>query len=150
MILYLDTSAFVPLLIDEPTSQTCGALWDVADRLVTTRLTYIEAAAALAAAQRLGRITSKEHDGGRERLTDLWPEFDVVELDEQLMVAAAQAAVARGSWLVARGLRGYDSVHYAAAVAVNDEYLVAAAGDGRLLDAWLAGGISAIDTNDPP
>ncbi len=142
MILYLDTSAFVPLLIDEPTSQTCGALWDVADQLVTTRLTYVEVAAALAAAQRLGRITSEEHDAGRERLTQLWPEFDVVELDEQLMAAAAQAAMARG-------LRGYDSVHFAAAVAVNDEYLVAAAGDGRLLDAWRAEGIAVIDTNAP-
>ncbi len=143
MILYLDTSAYVPLLIDEPTSQTCGALWDVTDRLVTTQLTYTEAPAALAAAQRLGRITSKEHDGGRERLTDLWPEFDVVELEEQLMAAAAQAAMARG-------LRGYDSVHYAAAVAVNDEYLVAAAGDGRLLNAWRTEGIAVIDTNAPP
>ncbi|MGB5951565.1 MAG: type II toxin-antitoxin system VapC family toxin [Ornithinimicrobium sp.] len=143
MILYLDTSAYVPLLIDEPTSQTCGSLWDAADRLVTTRLTYIEAAAALAAAQRLGRITSEEHDGGRELLIDLWSEFDVVELDAQLMAAAAQAAMDRG-------LRGYDSVHYAAAVAVNDEYLVAAAGDGRLLDAWRAGGVAVIDTNAAP
>jgi predicted nucleic acid-binding protein len=143
VILYLDTSAFVPLLIDEPPSQTCGALWDVADQLVTTRLTYVEVAAALAAAQRLGRITSKEHDAGRERLTELWPEFDVVEFDEQLMAAAAQAAMARG-------LRGYDSVHFAAAVAVNDEYLVATAGDRRLLDAWRAEGIAVIDTNAPP
>lgn len=142
MIVYLDTSAFVPLLIDEPTSQTCGALWDVADRLVTTRLTHVEAAAALAAAQRLGRITSAEHDAGRERLTELWPEFDVVELDEQLMATAAHVAMTHG-------LRGYDSVHFAAAVTVNDEYLVAAAGDGQLLDAWRTEGIAFVDTNAP-
>ena len=59
MILYLDTSAFVPLLIAEPTSQTCGALWDAADRLATTRLTQVEAAAALAMAERLGRSTTR-------------------------------------------------------------------------------------------
>lgn len=142
MIVYLDTSAFVPLLIEEPTSQTCGALWDVADRLVSTRLTHVEAASALAAAQRLGRITSEEHRAGRERLTELWPGFDVVELDEQLMAAAAQAAMAQG-------LRGYGSVHFAAAVTVNDEHLVAAAGDGQLLDAWRAEGIAVVDTNAP-
>ncbi len=142
MIVYLDTSALVPLLIDEPTSQTCGALWDAADRLVTTRLTYVEAAAALAMAELLGRITSQEHDAGRERLTELWPEFDLVELDEQLMTAAARAAMTHG-------LRGYDSVHFAAAVTVDDEYLVAAAGDRRLLDAWRADGITVVDTTAP-
>lgn len=142
MIVYLDTSAFVPLLIDEPTSQACGDLWDAADRLVTTRLTHVEAAAALAMAERLGRITSEEHDAGRERLTELWPEVDVVELDEQLMTAAAQAAMTHSS-------RGYDSVHVAAAVTVNDEYLVAAAGDGRLLDAWRADGVAVVDANAP-
>lgn len=143
MILYLDTSAFVPLLVDEPTSQTCGALWDASDRLVTTRLTYVEAAAALAAAKRLGRITSEEHDAARERLTELWPEIDVVEFDQQLMAAAAPAAMRYA-------LRGYDSVHFAAAVSVNEENLVAAAGNRRLLDAWHAKGIAVVDTNAPP
>lgn len=140
MIVYFDTSAFVPLLIDEPTSQACGDLWDAADRLVTTRLTHVEAAASLAMAERLGRITSEEHDAGRERLTELWPEADVVELDEQLMTAAGRAAMTHR-------LRGDDSVHFAAAVAVNDEYLVAAAGDRRLLDAWRTDGVAVVDTN---
>lgn len=145
MIVYLDTSAFVPLLIEEPTSSACGDLWDAADALVTTRLTFVEATAALAMAERLGRITREEHEAARERLIELWPELDVVELDEQLMAAAARAAVTHG-------LRGYDSVHVAAAVAVSDERLVAAAGDGRLLDAWRADGIDVVDTHasSPP
>lgn len=140
MIVYVNTSAFVPLLFEEPTSQTCGALWDLADRLVTTRLTHVEAAAALATAQRLGRITGREQDAGLERLNELWPEFNVVELDEQLMTTAAQAAMTHG-------LRGYDSVHFAAAATVNDKYLVAASGDVRLLDAWSAASIAVVDTN---
>jgi uncharacterized protein len=142
VILYLDTSAFVPLLIDEPTSHVCGEFWDGADRLVTTRLTYVEAAAALAMAERIGRIAADEHAAARQRLLELWPEVDVVELDVQLMVAAADAA--RG-----HGLRGYDSVHLAAAVTIDDEDLVAAAGDERLLDAWRADGIAVVDTNAP-
>lgn len=139
MIVYLDTSAFVPLLIDEPTTPTCGALWDAADRLVTTRLTYVEAAAALAMARRLDRITGEEHDTGREQLTSLWPELDIVEFDEQLMMAAAEAARTQG-------LRGYDAIHFAAAVTVDDRELVAAAGDRRLLDAWRTDGIATVDT----
>jgi len=48
LILYVDTSALVPLLISEAGSQVCGGLWDRADRVITARLTYVEAAAALA------------------------------------------------------------------------------------------------------
>lgn len=139
MIVYFDTSAFVPLLIEEPTSQACGALWDAADRVATTRLTHVEAAAALARAARSGRITSQVHDAGRELLATLWPDFDLVELDEQLMTAAAHAAMTHG-------LRGYDSVHFAAAVALDDESVVTAAGDGALLDAWRATGLTVADT----
>ncbi|USQ81560.1 type II toxin-antitoxin system VapC family toxin [Ornithinimicrobium faecis] len=142
MILYLDTSAFVPLLIDEQTSQTCGALWDAADRLVTTRLTNVEAAAALAMAERLGRISSEEHDAARKQMASLWSELDIMELDEQLMADAARAARTHG-------LRGYDSVHFAAAGAVDDESLVAAAGDQRLLEAWRTDGIAVVDTSTP-
>lgn len=143
MILYLDTSAFVPLLIEEPTSQICGDLWDAADRVVTTRLTHIEAAAALAMAERLHRITGEQHDAGRERLDELWPQLDLVELDDHLMSAAAQAARSHS-------LRGYDAVHFAAALTVNDESLVAVAGDRALLDAWSVEDIAVIDTNTQP
>ncbi|MEI2775609.1 MAG: hypothetical protein V9G19_06470 [Tetrasphaera sp.] len=31
MIVYLDTSALVPLMIEEPTSTACGELWDMHD-----------------------------------------------------------------------------------------------------------------------
>lgn len=140
MIVYLDTSALVPLLVDEPTSQVCGELWDAADRVVTTRLAYVEAAAALAMAERHGRITGRQRTAGLEQLTELWPELDVVELDEQLMLAAARASVTHR-------LRGYDAVHFAAAVAIDDDSLVASAGDRRLLDAWREDGISVLDTN---
>lgn len=139
MILYIDTSAFVPLLIAEPTSDVCGELWDGADRVVTTRLSYIEAAAALAMAERLGRISAKEHRSGQDSLRVLWSELDVVELDAQLMRAAAELAEKHE-------LRGYDAVHCAAACALDDDVL-GATGDVRLLSAWRHEGVSTIDTN---
>lgn len=52
MIAYFDTSAFVPLVIDEPSSPTAQRLWDIADRVVSVRLLYPETRAALAMARR--------------------------------------------------------------------------------------------------
>jgi len=46
VIAYFDTSAVVPLLVDEPGSSTAATLWDRADRVVSVRLVYAEARAA--------------------------------------------------------------------------------------------------------
>lgn len=140
MILYLDTSALVPLLIAEQTSDVCGQLWDRADRVTTARLTYVEVAAALAAAERLGRLTAPQYVASREMLNELWGAVDVVELDARLMLSAADVAARRG-------LRGYDAVHCAAASGLRGESLVAAAGDTQLLAAWSAEGLAVIDIN---
>lgn len=140
MILYLDTSALVPVLIEEPTSRACGELWDGADGVTATRLAYIEAVAALALAERMGRISEEQTRDGRSVLDDLWPAMDVIELDQALMFEAARLAVAHG-------LRGYDATHCAAAVAANDAELVAASGDSRLLAALQVEGVAVRDTN---
>lgn len=140
MILYIDTSALVPLLVDEPTSDDCGELWDSADDVTSTRLAYIEAVAALAQAERMGRITASQVRAGRSVLDDLWSVVEVIELDQALMGAAAGLSVTHG-------LRGYDATHCAAAIAVNDAGLVAASVDTRLLAAWRAEGVAVRDTN---
>lgn len=140
MIIYVDTSALVPLLIAEPTSEACGELWDGADEITATRLAYIEAVAALALAGRLGRISEEQGMQGRSVLDDLWSVVDVIELDQGLMSEAARLAVVHG-------LRGYDATHCAAAVAANDAEFIAASGDTRLLAAWRAEGVVVRDTN---
>ena len=140
MIIYVDTSALVPLLINEPTSEACGELWDSADSITVTRPAYVEAIAALAMAQGMGRISMEEATDGRSVLDDLWPVVDVIELDRELMFEAARLAVVHG-------LRGYEATHCAAAVAVNDAEFVAASGDARLLTAWRAEGVAVRDTN---
>ena len=58
MIAYFDTSAVVPLVIDEPTSHRCRRVWNEAARVVSTRLLYPEACAALARANRMERLTN--------------------------------------------------------------------------------------------
>jgi uncharacterized protein len=137
---YLDTSAFVPLLIDESTSAACRRFWDDADVIVSSRLLYVETAAALAQARRMGRLTEGNHRHGRRRLDQMWSEMDVVEVDEQVVTRAAGLAYRLS-------LRGYDAVHCASAEQLDDDDVVAASGDQRLLDAWLELGMATYDTN---
>ena len=61
MIAYFDTSAVIPLLIGEPSSVTCARVWNEAARSISVRLLYPEARAALARAERMGRITKRQH-----------------------------------------------------------------------------------------
>lgn len=140
MIGYLDTSAFVPLLIDEPTSEACRRFWDDADVVVSSRLLYVETAAALAQARCMDRLTKDMHLQARRRLDQMWSAMDVVEVDEQVVIRAAD--------LTHRlSLRGYDAVHCASAEQLNDADVVAASGDQRLLAAWLRLGMTTYDTS---
>ncbi|MGH3587266.1 MAG: type II toxin-antitoxin system VapC family toxin, partial [Pseudonocardia sp.] len=136
---YLDTSAFVPLLVAEPTSPACRRFWNDADTVVSCRLLYVEAAAALAQAERMRRIDDIRHGQARDLLDALWSEMDVLEIDEPLARSAAAAAHDLA-------LRGYDSVHCAAAEQLADEDFVAASGDRRLLAAWRECGVATYDT----
>lgn len=140
MIGYLDTSAFIPLLIDEPTSQACRRFWDDADAIVSSRTLYVETAAALAQAERMGRLTVGEHLQVRRRLDRMWPEMDVIEVDEQVVTHAADLAYRLA-------LRGYDAVHAASAEQLDDDDVVSASGDQRLLAAWMELGMATYDTN---
>lgn len=140
MIAYLDTSAIVPLMIEEPSSDECRRLWDDADDVVSSRLGYVETAAALAQAQRLGRLTSRQQTSALRRLADLWSQLQIVEIDQPLVTRAAHLAKQFA-------LRGYDAVHAASAEAVNGDSVVAGSGDRHLLEAWRGLGIDTYDTN---
>jgi predicted nucleic acid-binding protein len=140
MIAYFDTSALVPLLVDEPSSSACRRLWEDADDVVAARLGYVETAAALSQARRLGRLTSRRQRAALRALDELWSQMQIAEVDQLLVERAAQVADEFA-------LRGYDAIHCAAALVLNDETLVAAAGDRQLLTAWHALGVNTYDTN---
>ncbi|MFD1519575.1 type II toxin-antitoxin system VapC family toxin [Pseudonocardia yunnanensis] len=128
------------MLVAEPGSAACRRFWGDSDAVVSCRLLYVETAAALAQALRMTRLDKDQYERARHLLDALWAEVEVIELDELLAVAAAEAAHALG-------LRGYDAVHCAAAEQLADEDLVAASGDRRLLEAWSERGLSTYDTN---
>lgn len=140
MIGYLDTSAFVPLLIAEPSSESCRRVWDDADVIVSSRLLYVETAAALAQARRMNRLTDEAHAECLRLLDRMWSEIDVTEVDEVVVNRAAALADELA-------LRGYDAVHCASAEQLDDEDVVAASGDQRLLDAWAELGMITFNTN---
>ncbi|HLS65247.1 MAG TPA: type II toxin-antitoxin system VapC family toxin [Ruania sp.] len=139
MIIYLDTSAVVPLMVQEPSSATCTEVWEKANRVLGTRLVYVEATAALAMAVRTGRIDANSRLAAQDVLEQLWQSIDVLEVDESLMKHAAWAA---GHY----DLRGYDAVHYAAAHSARDDDLVAVSADQRLIAAWMDSGLATLDT----
>ena len=142
MIGYLDTSAVVPLIIEEPSTAACRRFWDDADAVVSCRLLYVETAAALAQASHMNRISPSEHTQGLGLLDGLWAEIEVIEIDQALVEEAADAAHRLS-------LRGYDAVHCASAHQLIAPDLVAATGDRRLLDAWHTLGVATYDVNQP-
>lgn len=140
MIAYFDTSAIIPLIIDEPSSMICTRLWNDADRAVTVRLLYPEARAALAQARRLGRVTGAQLTVAIGELDALITEIDHIEVTAELAHAAGELAQAHG-------LRGYDAVHLAAASTAAHAELVLATGDADLARASRSVGISVAFTN---
>ncbi|MHB1782768.1 MAG: type II toxin-antitoxin system VapC family toxin [Acidimicrobiales bacterium] len=135
MIAYFDTSAVVPLLVDEPASERACLLWDQAERIAVSRLLYAEGRAALAMASRTGRISRSGLRRSVDGLERLCSQTDVVE--------PSQAVVRRaGALAEAHGLRGYDAVHLASAETLADVEVVLVAGDGALCRAASALGIA--------
>jgi hypothetical protein len=75
-------------------------------------------------------------------LDQLWPQIEISEVDEPLVLRAAELADQLA-------LRGYDAVHCASAEHIEDIDTVAASGDSRLLAAWKSLGVATFDTNTP-
>ncbi len=138
MIAYFDTSAVVPLLIAEPGSRRAASLWETADRVVSVRLVYPETRAALAQAQRLGRVGTRDLRDAVTELDSLFEEIDLVEVDAPLARLAGELAEIHR-------LRGYDAVHLAAADRIRDPSVVVVAGDSALLDAATAEGMAVAE-----
>jgi len=138
--LYLDTSALVPLLVTEASSTRCRNLWDDADVVLCTAIGHVEASAALARTERAGHLSPEARAGATQLLEQLWDDVTVIPADEPRLRAASKAALRHG-------LRGYDAVHFSAALSVAGPDLVAATGDLELLAAWRDDGLAVVDTN---
>ena len=135
MIVYFDTSAIVPVIVEEESGLVASRLWDDADRAVSSRLIYAEGRAAFAMARRMERIDDHQLRTMVRDFESLHQQLDIVEVSEDLVRDA-------GSLAEELGLRGYDAVHLASARQVHDADLVLASSDETLLRAAQALGIA--------
>ncbi len=98
-----------------------------APTLHTAQITYVEVYSALARMLKGARLEADEHDEKRSEFEAFWRDVARVEIDEELVVDAAQLATAHG-------LRGYDAVQLAAAKRVAAaEALAFASWDSELV-----------------
>jgi len=127
---YLDTSALVKLYVTERGSATVRRWLDDARRVVTACITYAEARAALARGRRIGALAPVDLQRATNELDADWQGYGPVDVHEGLALRAGHLAEQHG-------LRGYDAVQLAAALAARPEtgdYLFASF-DARLNDA---------------
>jgi uncharacterized protein len=141
VIAYFDTSALVPLLIEEPGSARAERVWDAAEHVASIRLVYAEARAALAQAARMGRLGARDLTVAIDALEGLYGQLDLLEIDDVLVRRAGDLAQHHA-------LRGYDAVHLAAAERFRADTTILVAGDRDLCTAADVLGIAVASTTD--
>lgn len=139
MIAYFDTSSLVPLLVDEPASVAAVRIWDTATVIFGVRLVYVEGHAALAMANRLGRLSSASMRVAQTELARRYEQMAIVDVSDALVRRA-------GALAEHHGLRGYDAVHLAAARSLSVEDLVFVSGDVQLGRAAVSEGLALART----
>jgi predicted nucleic acid-binding protein len=132
VILYTDASLLVKRYLREPGSDSVVELLAGPITAGTAIITRAEVAAALAKASRQGVLSRADAEINVREFRSNWPTFLRLELSETIVARADELA-----W--ERGLRGYDAVHLASALAWQaalDEQLTLGTYDRQL---WQAG-----------
>ncbi|EAR21643.1 type II toxin-antitoxin system VapC family toxin [Nitrococcus mobilis] len=141
MIVYLDTSAFLKLYLEEEGSKATRQLVDAAVAVCTHVITYAEMCAAFAQAVRMQRLTDAEWTHQKDCFEADWNALQVLFIDEPLVRRAGKLAEGFR-------LRGFDSVHLAAAERVwrqaPDNFQLAAF-DVRLVSAACTLGMTGLE-----
>jgi hypothetical protein len=124
-LVYFDASALVKLVVDEPGSDLAADLWDGCDAALSSRLSYPEVRAALAAAGRNHDLDADAVAEAERSWEEFWRATRPVELTTEVERHAGDLAARHR-------LRGADAVHLACALAVAATDLVVAVWDRRL------------------
>ena len=112
LILYLDTSAWLKLYIEEDGSELVKQTVTEAEQICTHLIAYTELRSALARAERENRIEPSQKMIIIEAMEKDWLTLNIVQPVETLIRRA-------GLLCDQFGLRGFDSIHLAAAEAIN-------------------------------
>lgn len=136
-VAYFDSSALVKLVVDEHGSEQAARLWDGADAVLTSRVAHPEVRAALAAAERGGRLDTGAHRHAKTSWVELRQALRLVELTPQLETDAADLAERHA-------LSGFDAIHLASALTIAMTPVVMATWDARLHHAAQAVGLATL------
>lgn len=120
---YLDSSALVKLLIMEDESAALATYLDGAGPGITSVISVVE----------LRRAVARRAAEAADQAAELLARFELVELDRELIEAAANVGPAP--------LRTLDAIHLASALRVGDSLAALVTYDTRLADAARAVGI---------
>ena len=106
MILYLDTSALMKLVVEEPGSETVDALAATTEYLVSSVIAYPECRSAIARAAKARRLDATAAVGS---LDHVWGAVQTLDVDLRLSARAGELASRHL-------LRGMGAVHLATAL----------------------------------
>lgn len=108
MIAYFDTSALVKLVVSEADSELARQCFESASLVLTHQIAYVEAHSAISRIECTGALIADLVSRIRAQFETCWSAFSVTTVDQELIYSAAH--------LTRRfPLKGYDSVHLAAA-----------------------------------
>jgi predicted nucleic acid-binding protein len=142
MIVYLDTSAFVKLVVDEDGADLARRWFDEASLATSSVIAFPEACSALARRAHGAGAVDGQLDEWLSELETCWTRTAHVRVDERVT----------GRLAIRHSLRGMDAVQLGAAVAVRERALTrsrtalvtVAAFDRRLLEAAEAEGFATL------
>lgn len=112
-VLYLDTSALLKRYVLETGSQELQSVWNSFDYTGAVRIVQAEMAAALAKGERMGWLAGVDAQKAWAEFLEDWRRLTVLEANAQVVHYASELV-----WTYP--LRGYDSVHLAAALIWQD------------------------------
>ncbi|QIM15465.1 type II toxin-antitoxin system VapC family toxin [Leucobacter insecticola] len=150
MVTYFDTSALIPLVVEEAGTEKATVVWAMATQCVSSALIEVESFAALAAAERGGRFSGDNRQALEDSVTELFAVMTRVLPSRELI--REDSVLAREE-----SLRGYDAMHLATALSIalgvsgtsgRDESMVFASGDAALLAAAHRRGLTVVDTSE--
>jgi predicted nucleic acid-binding protein len=125
----------------EEGSDIAAELWNEDLVAASSILSYPEGRAALAAARRAGRLTATQHADATTDFEDIQRELLTLGVDESLTRDAGQLAQGLG-------LRGYDAVHLATALALEEGNVTVVSWDEDLSRAAERSGLAVAPAGD--
>lgn len=114
MIVYFDSSSIVKWFFDEPYADLTRSVKDETDIAFTSLLSYPEVLSAFYRAWKEGRCLKSDMELVQGEFLRIWYDFRWIKASEMLIHNTRE--------LIPRhGLRGYDAVHLASALMVQEE-----------------------------